>query len=44
LALEKIIFKTDSNEDARDSLFADKIVQHPDNLFMPGDSTSTGIA
>ena len=39
---EKIISKQYRNEEARDSLFADIIRQHPKNLFMLGDLTSQG--
>ena len=42
LPIEKMIFKTERNEDARDSLFADMIRQHPKQLFMLGDLTSKG--
>lgn len=42
LPAEKIIFKTYRNEEARDSLFADLIVQHPENLFLLGDLVSRG--
>jgi Icc-related predicted phosphoesterase len=42
LPLEKIIFKTFRNEDARDSLFSDIVLQNPENLFMLGDLTSKG--
>ena len=42
LPVEKIILKAYRNEEARDSLFADIIFQHPDNLFMLGDLISKG--
>jgi predicted MPP superfamily phosphohydrolase len=42
LPAEKIILKAYRNEEARDSLFADLIVQHPDNLFLLGDLVSRG--
>ena len=42
LQVEKIILKAYRNEEARDSLFADIILQHPKNLFMLGDLTSKG--
>jgi hypothetical protein len=42
LPVEKIIFKTYRNEEARDSLFADLIVQRPGNLFLLGDLVSRG--
>jgi predicted MPP superfamily phosphohydrolase len=41
---EKIIFRAYRNEEARDSLFADLIVQHPENLFLLGDLVSRGPA
>jgi len=39
---EKILKKTYRNEEARDSLFADILRQHPKNLFLLGDLTSKG--
>ena len=42
LPLEKIILKSYRNTEARDSLFADILRQHPKNLFMLGDLTSMG--
>jgi predicted MPP superfamily phosphohydrolase len=42
MLVEKIILKSDRNKEARDSLFADIILQHPKNLFMLGDLTSKG--
>jgi predicted MPP superfamily phosphohydrolase len=42
MSVEKIISKPYRNEEARDSLFADIIRQHPKNLFMLGDLTSKG--
>jgi predicted MPP superfamily phosphohydrolase len=42
MKVEKIISKPYRNEEARDSLFADLIHQHPKNLFMLGDLTSKG--
>ena len=42
LYAEKILLKAYRNEEARDSLFADILHQHPKNLFMLGDLTSRG--
>ena len=42
LPVEKIILKSYRNTEARDSLFADILRQHPQNLFMLGDLTSMG--
>jgi predicted MPP superfamily phosphohydrolase len=42
LPTEKIIFKTNRNEEARDSLFSDLLIQHPENLFLLGDLASRG--
>jgi Predicted phosphohydrolases len=42
MPIETIILKAYRNEEARDSLFADVIMQHPKNLFMLGDLTSMG--
>jgi predicted MPP superfamily phosphohydrolase len=43
MSVEKIISKPYRNEEARDSLFADIIRQHPKNLFMLGDMISMGL-
>jgi hypothetical protein len=40
--VERVITKEDSNEEARDALFANIILQHPQDLFMLGDLTSKG--
>jgi hypothetical protein len=42
LPAEKIILKAYRNEEARDSLFADLIFNHPGNLFLLGDLVSRG--
>lgn len=42
LLIEKIVLKAYKNEEARDSLFADILLQRPINLLMLGDLTSRG--
>lgn len=40
--VEKIIGKPYRNEEARDSLFKDLVIQHPENLFLLGDLSMRG--
>ena len=42
LPIEKMVLKAYKNEEARDILFADILLQHPKNLLMLGDLTSRG--
>ncbi|MCX6284038.1 MAG: metallophosphoesterase [Bacteroidetes bacterium] len=42
MQVEKIISKAYRNEEARDSLFSNIILQHPKNLFLLGDLASKG--